>query len=323
MFIKGLNPAVTVKKYCVGEIEMNYCYGCKKCYESGECVQNDGVKNVVSDILSSDYVVIAAPSWWADVPAQLKTLFDRTTPYGDTNPNRKYKAEKPVKGIAIAVRAGVRQAENALILNSIEHYFGHLGIETVERISITETNTPEDLISKNGDKTDILYNLGKSLGEKNNLSGIRLLRANADDAELIWTMQKIAFAELLEKYGDYQTSPANEPLEKTVKRLNSPSTYYYFICVDGENVGAIRVIDKKCGENKRISPIFIMPAYRGKGYAYAAIRAVEAIHGANRWELDTILQEEGNCRLYERAGYRKTDKMQRVNDKMTLVFYEK
>lgn len=111
---------------------MNYCYGCKKCYINGECVQNDEVKKVVMDMLCSDYIVIAAPSWWADVPAQLKTFFDRTTPYGDTNPKRKYKAEKPIKGIAIAVRAGVREAENDLILNAIQHYFGHLGIDMDE-----------------------------------------------------------------------------------------------------------------------------------------------------------------------------------------------
>ncbi len=95
-------------------------------------MQNDEVKKVVMDMLCSDYIVIAAPSWWADVPAQLKTFFDRTTPYGDTNPKRKYKAEKPIKGIAIAVRAGVREAENDLILNAIQHYFGHLGIDMDE-----------------------------------------------------------------------------------------------------------------------------------------------------------------------------------------------
>ncbi|MGN0805047.1 MAG: flavodoxin family protein [Candidatus Coproplasma sp.] len=165
--IKGINnPAVEVKKYCVSDIKMNYCYGCKKCYDKGECVQNDDVKNIVLDILSSDYVVIASPSWWADVPAQLKTLFDRTTPYGDTNPNRKYKAEKPIKGVAIAVRAGVRKAENDLILNSIQHYFGHLGIETVERISITETDTLNDLLEKHQKEIQRVFSLGKRLGEE-------------------------------------------------------------------------------------------------------------------------------------------------------------
>ncbi len=164
--IKGVNStSVSVKKYCVSEIKMNYCYGCKKCYENGECVQNDGAKEVILDILSSDYVVIAAPSWWADVPAQLKTLFDRTTPYGDTNPNRKYRADKPIKGIAIAVRAGVREQENELILNSIQHYFGHLGIETVKRISICQTDNLNDLLDKHTPEIQQLYELGRFIGK--------------------------------------------------------------------------------------------------------------------------------------------------------------
>lgn len=164
--IKGINnPAVEVKKYCVGNIKMNYCYGCKKCYESGECVQDDEIKKVVLDILSSDYVVMAAPSWWADVPAQLKTLFDRTTPYGDTNPKRKYKAERQIKGIAIAVRAGVREAENELILNAIAHYFGHLGIETVEKISICQTDTLIDLLEKHQTEIANVFYFGKRIGE--------------------------------------------------------------------------------------------------------------------------------------------------------------
>jgi hypothetical protein len=29
------------------------------------------------------------------------------------------------------------------------------------------------------------------------------------------------------------------------------------------------------------------------------------------WKLDTILQEEGNCYLYEKIGYRKTGKIEK------------
>lgn len=164
--IKGIsNSSVIVKKYCVGDIKMSYCYGCKKCYINGDCVQNDEVKNVVMDLISSDYVVIAAPSWWADVPAQLKTLFDRTTPYGDTNPKRRYKADKHIKGIAIAVRAGGREQENELILNSVKHYFGHLGIETVEEVSICQNDTLNDLIEQHQTEIQHVYELGKRIGQ--------------------------------------------------------------------------------------------------------------------------------------------------------------
>jgi len=49
----------------------------------------------------------------------------------------------------------------------------------------------------------------------------------------------------------------------------------------------------------------------------------ECIHGSENWELDTILEEAGNCYLYEKMGYRKTDKVEKINEKMTLVFYKK
>lgn len=162
-FIKALNKSVIVKKYRINEIKMNYCCACKKCYENGECTQTDEVKNVILDLINSDYVVIAAPSYWADVPAQLKTLFDRTTPYGNTNPNRKYKPQKPIKGIAIAVRAGTRQEENELILNSIQHYFGHLGIETIKRVSVCQTDSLKDLLEKHQAEIQEICNFAKQL----------------------------------------------------------------------------------------------------------------------------------------------------------------
>ena len=42
-----------------------------------------------------------------------------------------------------------------------------------------------------------------------------LLRlASAEDAPVIWEMQKIAFRGLLERYHDYDTSPANQSLDQ-------------------------------------------------------------------------------------------------------------
>ena len=137
-------------------------------------------------------------------------------------------------------------------------------------------------------------------------------------------MQVKAFEDLYKKYQDTETNPATEKVEKIIMRLEQPFTYYYFIVVDGIEVGAIRVVDKKeHGKSKRISPIFIMKEYRGKGYAQEAMRAVEAIHGENDWELDTILQEKGNCYLYEKMGYYQTGKTEEINERLTLVFYKK
>ena len=133
-----------------------------------------------------------------------------------------------------------------------------------------------------------------------------------------------AFQDLYAKYQDAETSPATEKLEKIITRLNQSFTHYYFICVDDIEVGAIRVVDiNELGKPKRISPVFIAKQYRGNGYAQAAIKLIEKIHGNKDWELDTILQEKENCYLYEKMGYHQTGKTEKINDKLTLVYYRK
>lgn len=153
---------------------------------------------------------------------------------------------------------------------------------------------------------------------------IILERAREKDAERIYEMQKEAFSELLMKYCDYDTSPAGEPLSRTVEKLRGNNTYFYFIFSDGEIVGAIRVVDDKDeNKQKRISPLFVLPRFRRRGIAALAISEVEKIHGSFNWMLETILEEEGNCRLYEKAGYAQSGEKRRINEKMTLVIYRK
>lgn len=153
---------------------------------------------------------------------------------------------------------------------------------------------------------------------------IELKKASLEDAETIWRMQVKSFSDLLEKYNDYDTNPGNESLEKTIWRLNQSSTYFYLILSDGINVGAVRVVDNRSSSSyKRIPPIFILPEYRNQGFAQAAIRAVEAIHGQDMWELETILEEKLNCRLYEKMGFIQTDLTQKINGNMTLIVYKK
>lgn len=154
--------------------------------------------------------------------------------------------------------------------------------------------------------------------------GIDLKQAKLKDLNTILQMQKEAFAELFDKYQDTETSPATENYEKILFRFNQPETTYYFIMADNVKVGVIRIVDCKDGiTRKRISPIFIMLEYRNKGYAQQAIKEAERIHGKQHWKLDTILQEKGNCYLYEKLGYHQTGKTEQINEKMTIVFYEK
>ena len=155
------------------------------------------------------------------------------------------------------------------------------------------------------------------------MTEVSLIAVGKADMKTIWKMQVEAFSELLDKYRDYDTSPAAESFEKVMARFEQPWTTYYFISIGTENVGAIRIVDKKDGSRKRISPVWIMPEHRNKGFAQAAIIAAEKEYGPNHWCLDTILQEKGNLHLYEKMGYHRTGKIEKVNDRMDIVFYEK
>ena len=147
--------------------------------------------------------------------------------------------------------------------------------------------------------------------------------ATKEDMHTVWKMQTKAFSDLYEKYRDHDTSPAVDSFENVMARYQQPWTTYYFIVANDEPVGVIRVIDKKDGSRKLISPIWIMKEHRNKGYAQAAIAAAEQIHGSENWGLDTILQEKGNLHLYEKMGYHQTGQLEKINDLMDIVFYEK
>ncbi|MBU3179713.1 GNAT family N-acetyltransferase [Clostridium psychrophilum] len=152
---------------------------------------------------------------------------------------------------------------------------------------------------------------------------ISLTKSSSKDAEIIHTMQIKSFMPLLEKYQDYETSPVNEPIEKIIDKINQSFTDYYIIKSDSLDVGGVRIV-KKNDKRYRVSPIFILPKYQGKGIAQKVFQILEQMYSdANEWELDTILQEQGNCHLYEKVGYKQTGEMKVINDRLTLVFYKK
>lgn len=165
--IEGMNSSNKyygeIKKHCLGDIELKYCVGCKTCYETGKCALDDGFQNVFGEIIDSDYIVLISPSYWGDITGQTKVFFDRSTPYCDTNPNRNYPA-KIRKGISIAIRTGQNEAENIHIIETMEHYFGHLEIKPVDKLSICEVEKPSDLL-KHTETLNNAYEIGIKIAE--------------------------------------------------------------------------------------------------------------------------------------------------------------
>ena len=153
---------------------------------------------------------------------------------------------------------------------------------------------------------------------------VEIVRFLESDLDTVFEIQKAAFLPLYEKYRDDDTSPYKESRESVLRKYTREGTVGYLFLLDGAAVGAVRVNLEKENGSARISALCVLPQVQGRGIAQSALRKIEKLHPhIRRWSLSTILEEKGNCHLYEKIGYRKTGKTVTVNDKMTLVYYEK
>ena len=77
--------------------------------------------------LSGQIILSVSPSYWADVPGQFKAFIDRCTPWCNTHePHAKIHSGK--KGYVIALRTGPNVKECNRIIESIEHFYGHMEV---------------------------------------------------------------------------------------------------------------------------------------------------------------------------------------------------
>ena len=156
--------------------------------------------------------------------------------------------------------------------------------------------------------------IGRS--EKMRLS---LSKATILDCAEIHNLQITSFRQLQEKY---QNGPGAEKPERTMQKMQESFTDYYFICLYGKHIGGLRICHfaNLC----KLKQIFILPEYQEHGYAQEAIALVESLYPkTQKWELDTIEQEDKLCYLYEKMGYKKTGKTQKIKDGMDIVYYAK
>lgn len=160
--IEGMKEnSIEVTKFCLGDMNIKYCLGCKDCFNDGKCVQKDDMDLLMEKLIESDIVLIASPSYWGDVTGNLKVFFDRNTPFSETNEKRTL-IPPGKKGISIAIRAGQTTRENIHIIESIEHYFGHLGIQPIGKLTIEGIDHKADLM-KRPELFDKAYELGCSV----------------------------------------------------------------------------------------------------------------------------------------------------------------
>lgn len=136
-----------VRSVCIDDYGINLCRGCRACHSTGECFQKDDVMKLMEQYEWADKIVSVSPSYWADIPGQFKVFIDRCTPWCNTHePHAKLSAGK--KGYSIALRTGPGIPECERLISSIEHFYGHLEIESCGRLCLCSVECKEDAASR-------------------------------------------------------------------------------------------------------------------------------------------------------------------------------
>lgn len=117
-----------IRNICIDDFAIGFCKGCRRCHSTAKCIQHDDVDKIMEHYEWADIIISVAPSYWADIPGQFKVFIDRCTPWCNTHePHATISGGK--KGYVIALRTGPSMRECNRIIESIEHFYGHLEIE--------------------------------------------------------------------------------------------------------------------------------------------------------------------------------------------------
>jgi putative NADPH-quinone reductase len=72
-------------------LEIGPCMACYACMKGNPCPIGDDVQGILADLEDADVVVMGSPTYWSNVPAPAKALFDRCMGYfevGKLGPKR-------------------------------------------------------------------------------------------------------------------------------------------------------------------------------------------------------------------------------------------
>lgn len=150
-------------------------------------------------------------------------------------------------------------------------------------------------------------------------SPIRIAYPTLDDAEDILALQKLAYESEARLYNDWTLPPLTQTLPSL---LDEFATSVLLKAMEGDRlVGSVRARESEglC----QIGRLIVQPQLQGQGIGTMLLRHIEsAFPQARVFELFTGSRSEGNLRLYERLGYRRS-REKVLSPAVTLVFLEK
>ena len=119
---------------------------------------DDDISKIMNEFDDVDVIVSVSPSYWADIPGQYKAFIDRCTPWCDTHdPHASIRDGK--KGYTVALRTGPGIHECERIIQSIEHFYGHLHIECTGHLALPLIEYKDNVETRKQEIVDFCRNI--------------------------------------------------------------------------------------------------------------------------------------------------------------------
>ena len=142
-----MNTSFEAKSICIDDYKVELCKGCRSCHKTAKCIQQDDVTRIMNEFEQANVIISVSPSYWADIPGQYKVFIDRCTPWCNTHePHASVGSGKT--GYSIALRTGPNMKECNRIIETIEHFYGHLEINSKGSLGLCSIECKKDVTSR-------------------------------------------------------------------------------------------------------------------------------------------------------------------------------
>ncbi|MDR1793494.1 MAG: flavodoxin family protein [Bacteroidales bacterium] len=138
----------------IGGDNIRGCSACMACKESGHCVYNDPVNEVIEKAKTADGFIFGSPVHYSGISGTMKTFLDRLFYAG-----AKELAYKPGAGVVSARRAGTTAS-----LQQLNQYFtiNNMPVVSSQYWNMVHGNKPEDVL-KDREGLQIMRTLGHNM----------------------------------------------------------------------------------------------------------------------------------------------------------------
>lgn len=135
---------IDINDVYLSDIRMNFCCGCLECDETGNCIIDDEMTNIVSKVRDADALILATPARWGLLSGELKTFLDRLNPMA---------VRDELKGKKVLIFAIGQSEQNEIesinnAANSLVTFCENACMEILETILICECYSSDDISKK-------------------------------------------------------------------------------------------------------------------------------------------------------------------------------